>query len=67
MPSDGGRVSGEQIQIVDEGTDSEMVIAIPNNGYEFVGWSDGVETAERIDISVKNDIDVTAYFKIKTE
>ena len=67
MPSDGGRVSGEQIQIVDEGDDAETVIAIPNDGYEFVGWSDDVETAERTDINVKNDIDVIAYFKIKTE
>ncbi|MCM1439743.1 MAG: hypothetical protein NC131_11180 [Roseburia sp.] len=67
MASDGGKVTGEQIQIVDEGDNAETVIAVPYDGYEFAGWSDDIVTAERTDISVKNDIDVTAYFKIKTE
>ncbi|MCM1440166.1 MAG: InlB B-repeat-containing protein [Roseburia sp.] len=64
MPGAGGKIMGEQIQIVDEGDDAETVTAVPNTGYEFVGWSDGVKTAERTDTNVKSDIDVTANFQL---
>lgn len=64
MSSEGGKIIGEQIQIVNAGDDAETVTAVPKDGYEFIGWSDGVETAERTDKNIKNDIEVIAIFRI---
>lgn len=66
LASDGGRVKGEQIQIVDKGEDAETVTAVAKEGYVFVGWSDGVSTAERTDKNVQDDIEVVANFSIMT-
>ena len=37
------------------------MVAVPNEGYVFVGWSDGVKTAMRTDY-VSGPISVTANF-----
>lgn len=34
------------------GTNATAVTAIPNSGYHFVVWSDGLETATRTDNNV---------------
>ncbi len=60
---DGGTISGEASQTVEEGKNSTEVVAVPNTGYKFVRWSDGVETAERTEINVTADISVTATFE----
>ena len=52
------------LQTVLENTDGSAVIAIANEGYEFIGWSDGVQTAERQDTSVSENITVTAQFEL---
>ena len=36
---------------------------MPNEGYYFVQWSDGVKTAERHDSNILSDLSVTAEFK----
>ena len=43
--------------------ESVTVTAVPETGYVFAGWSDGVETATRTDADVQGDIDVTAEFE----
>ena len=40
------------------------VTAVPNEGYTFVRWSDGVTTATRTDTDINSDINVTAEFDI---
>jgi hypothetical protein len=40
------------------------VTAVPDPGYHFVKWSDGVTAAERTDANVTKDISVTAVFAI---
>lgn len=40
--SAGGRIDGQSIQKVTEGESGTAVTAIPNEGYVFVGWSDGL-------------------------
>ena len=40
--------------------------AVPNTGYHFVSWSDGVLTATRTDTNVTADMTVTANFAINT-
>ncbi len=58
---DGGSIQGILSQTKYEGESFETVVAIPNEGFEFVSWSDGVTTAERTDIASDNK-DITATF-----
>ena len=48
------------------GADGTLVTAVPNTGYHFVDWSDGVLTAVRTDLNVTANITVTANFEIDT-
>ncbi len=50
-------------QYVLHGEDALPVIARPKEGYEFVRWSDGVETATRQDTNITADLHVYAIFK----
>jgi glycerophosphoryl diester phosphodiesterase len=59
----GGYIVGDLQQTVVEGDDCSSVIAVAYEGYEFIGWSDGVETNERIDLNITDNIAVTARFK----
>lgn len=58
---EGGSLSGEANQTVYISMSGSIVTAVANEGYKFVGWSDGVETAERSDIA-NGDITVEAQF-----
>ena len=62
---EGGSVTGETEQVVQEGKDGSTVTAVADFGYKFVKWSDGVTTAERTDREVSEDITVTAEFIIE--
>ncbi len=42
------------------------VTAVPNAGYHFVSWSDGVLTAARTDTNVTANLAVTATFAVDT-
>ncbi len=53
------RIRGRSPQTVPYGGDGERVTAIPDPGYRFVCWSDGVWTASRIDQNVTADLEVT--------
>lgn len=57
-----GSISGEAIQTVSHGGSGTEVTAVPDEGYHFVKWSDGVETASRTDSNVTGNITVTAEF-----
>ena len=37
---------------------------MPESGYHFIGWSDGVTTAERTDTDVQAALTVTADFAV---
>lgn len=58
-----GTISGKSTQKVDINADGETVTAIPNKGYKFVAWSDGIDTAERTDKNITRDLSVKALFK----
>ena len=45
--TEGGTIEGPDKQTVMLGGDGEKVKAVPEDGYRFVEWSDGVQTAER--------------------
>lgn len=59
----GGTISGDKLQTVKEAEDATSVTAVPNIGYKFVAWTDGVETAERIDMAITADKSVKAIFE----
>jgi Tol biopolymer transport system component len=59
-----GSITGDLSQTVACGQDGSLVTAVPDIGYHFVQWSDGVLTMFRTDTNVQNDISVTATFAI---
>ena len=59
----GGSITGETSQTVLYGESGTAVTAVPDEGYEFVRWSDGVATATRTDSNVTSDVNVTAEFR----
>jgi len=63
---DQGSLTGVSFQVVRRGTSGTAVTAVPNTGYHFVAWSDGLTTATRTDKNVIADKYVTAYFAINT-
>jgi hypothetical protein len=54
------------LQTVTTGGSGVAVTAVPNTGYHFVSWSDGVVTAARTDSDVIGNLSVTATFEIDT-
>ena len=60
---EGGYINGETEQVVLYWGHPENVQAVANEGYEFIGWSDGKTSPYRYDDYPTTDIDVTAKFK----
>lgn len=58
----GGTLTGDTSQEVNLNGSGTIVTAVPDSGYEFVQWSDGVLTAARTDNPITEDINVTAEF-----
>ena len=58
----GGRIDGELKQTVNDGESGKIVQAVADDGYVFVGWTDGYVDATRIDVEVSRDIVVNAIF-----
>jgi hypothetical protein len=61
-----GSISGTRIQEVTHGQNSSEVVAIPEQGYHFVNWSDGVSTARRVESNARADLAVRAIFAVDT-
>jgi autotransporter-associated beta strand protein len=59
-----GSITGSATQTVNHGSDATTVTAVPNTGYSFVSWSDGVLTAARTDTNLQANLNVTATFAI---
>jgi len=59
-----GSISGTTPQTVAHGGSGSAVTAVPDAGYYFVSWSDGVLTASRTDTNVMADLTVTASFDV---
>lgn len=57
-----GRIEGQLEQEVERGGSGSDVVAIPDEGYVFVSWSDGRTIATRRDAYVKGDITVYPVF-----
>lgn len=59
----GGSISGETTQRVEKGGDTQSVRAVPDSGYQFVGWSDGLKENVRSDENISADAVLTARFE----
>jgi len=59
----GGEIDGDAEQIVLVGESADLVIAVPDENWMFMGWSDGNKNIERRDGSLREDLVVTAYFE----
>lgn len=51
-----GIISGENPQIVERGVAARPINAVPDYGYEFVRWSDGLESSSRFDFNIQSDM-----------
>ncbi len=61
--SNGGIIYGELSQTVEVCGNCTQVYAVASEGYRFTGWSDGVESAQRVDRNVRESRDVSACFE----
>ena len=61
-----GTITGTSPQTVNHGGSGTAVTAVPNTGYHFVNWSDGVRPPTRTDTNVTANVNVTANFAINT-
>ena len=57
-----GHIDGVSPQFALPGTDGAPVTAVPDPGFDFIQWSDGVNSATRTDLNVNDDLDVAAVF-----
>ena len=60
---EGGFIDGSEEQILSPGEDAEPVVAVADDGWMFVRWSDGQKNTEREDKNVTSDIIATAVFE----
>ncbi|MGW8185080.1 MAG: InlB B-repeat-containing protein [Candidatus Moraniibacteriota bacterium] len=65
-PGANGTITGNLNQTVTYGGSGTEVVAVPNTGYHFTQWGDGVMTPARTDTNVTADLNVVASFAINT-
>jgi len=58
----GSLIGGDTVMTVSHGSSGGIVLALADEGYEFVEWSDGVKSNPRTDKNVTADIAVMAVF-----
>lgn len=63
LVDEGGEIEGEEEQILTAGEDATPVVAVAEDGWAFVRWSDGNKSTQRTDLNVKADLIVTAIFE----
>ncbi len=63
--AENGSISGPVSQVVVEGGSAQKVEVVPDSGYKFDSWSDGLNSDSRTDANVNSNISVIANFKKK--
>ncbi|MGL1902656.1 MAG: lamin tail domain-containing protein [Fibrobacterales bacterium] len=61
--SNGGTVTGEKTQLVQYGSNVSSVTAVPDPGYTFLGWSDGLTDNPRTDMNINHVLNINALFE----
>lgn len=62
VADEGGFIEGDEVQIFALGGDGTEVVAVAEDGYMFVEWSDGVTDPVRCDYRVQEDTEYVATF-----
>ena len=62
LAEEGGSISGMSTQKIEKGGNGQEVTAVPDYGYSFSHWSDGVTTATRQEKQVLENKQITAVF-----
>ena len=57
-----GNLTGSTNQTVNYGANGTAVTAVPNSGYAFTNWSDGLTANPRTDLNVTSNLSATANF-----
>ena len=63
VADEGGEIEGEADQLVLPGEDAMPVVAVPEDGWMFVGWDDGGTSPERWEKGITEEIFLTALFE----
>ena len=58
-----GEIFGDIVQRIEEGKNASSIVAIANDGFVFIGWSDGLTSSERTDLNITENFTVTAIFE----
>ncbi len=58
----GGELIGATEQTVEQGSSGELIIAVADEGFVFLEWSDGTATPYRVDKNVSRNVSVEARF-----
>lgn len=58
----GGEIIGALLQAVDQGEDATPVIAVPEENFVFIAWSDGLQDPYRQDTAIKHEMTIYAIF-----
>lgn len=70
VASEGGTINGTAIQektvIKGQGAGFDMVTAVPNDGYKFIGWDDGKADVSRSDLISQSTTFIAQFEKIPT-
>lgn len=60
---EGGSIEGEAEQLVIKGKDASPVLAVADDGYVFIEWSDGSTDPYRHDLEVVDELELFAIFE----
>lgn len=63
--NEGGSILGNSFQVVNYQESGIEVLAVADENYEFIAWSDGLINNPRIDFNVNSNINVSAIFEPK--
>lgn len=62
VAEEGGLIEGDEVQILEQGGNATEVIAVAEDGWAFVEWSDGVKDPYRCDYRIGEDKEFVAIF-----
>ncbi|MEM1223833.1 MAG: choice-of-anchor D domain-containing protein [Verrucomicrobiota bacterium] len=62
----GGSISGTTTQTLSQGQDGSPVVAVPEDGFLFLDWSDGSTENPRTDTNIQSNGDFLARFRPET-
>ena len=57
-----GLIEGDDVQVIESGDDCTSVIAVADDGFAFVEWSDGIKDPVRTDLNLQEDTVFEAIF-----